>query len=316
MAPRLIVGCGYVGSQVARKWLQIGEPVFAITRSNDRAAQLSQLGIKPIVWDWLNGRLPILAETLQNLEQPINAFATILIAVSHASQPDIPYAETHTRGLDNLDRLLKSEGWHQMVGNETKWIYLSTTGVFGAATPGDWVTEESKVSPERPGSIAAWAGEQWIASHIPGNQRISLRPVGIYGPGRVPRWQSIRDQVPLQVDPESYLNLIHVEDLATSIVKVSSTSMKSSLYCISDGEPVRRRDYYEFIAKLGGWPPPVFEAVKPKEPGEASLRSDGNKRVRNHRLQTELGMEWDFPSYREGLTALLGERRDRIQDDS
>ncbi len=316
MAVRLIVGCGYVGSQVASKWLLNGDSVFAITRSNDRAAHLRQLGIQPIVWDWLNGPLPILAETLHSLGQHINAFATILIAVSHASQPDIPYAETHTRGLYNLDRLLKSESWEQTVGNETKWIYLSTTGVFGAATPGDWVNEESKVAPERPGSIAAWAGEQWIASHIPSDQRISLRPVGIYGPGRVPRWQSIRDQVPLQVDPESYLNLIHVEDLATSIVKVSNKRMESTLYCVSDGAPVRRRDYYEFIAKLGGWPPPVFEAARPKELGEASLRSDGNKRVRNHRLQTELGIEWEFPSYREGLTALLGERRDRTYDNS
>ncbi len=311
MASRLIVGCGYVGSRVASKWLKNGDSVFAITRSNDRVAYLSQLGIKPIVWDWLIDPLPILPETLQNLGHRINAFATILIAVSHASQPGIPHEETHTRGLGKLDGLLKSEGWGQTVDHETKWIYLSTTGVFGAATPGDWVDEESKVSPERAGSIAAWAGEQWIASHIPVDQRISLRPVGIYGPGRVPRWQSIRDQVPLQVDPESYLNLIHVEDLATTIVKVSNTSMNSSLYCISDGEPVRRRDYYDFIAKLGSWPPPVFEAVKPKEPGDASLRSDGNKRVRNHRLQTELGMEWEFPSYREGLTDLLKHSRQK-----
>ena len=305
MAARLIVGCGYVGSQVASKWLQNGDSVYAITRSSERASHLSGLGIKPIVWDWLNGRLPISHETFRNLAQLSDLFATVLIAVSHASQPDIPHAETHTRGLHHLGMLLKSEGWKQTVSTGTKWIYLSTTGVFGAATPGDWVDEESNVSPERPGSIAAWAGEQWIESHVPSGQRISLRPVGIYGPGRVPRWQSVRDQVPLQVDPESYLNLIHVADLANSIVKVSSTSMKSSLYCISDGEPVRRRDYYEFIAKLGGWPHPVFETVKPKGPGEVGLRSDGNKRVRNHRLQTELGMEWEFPSYREGLKALL-----------
>jgi nucleoside-diphosphate-sugar epimerase len=310
MAARLIVGCGYVGSQVASKWLQDGDSVFAITRSNERATRLSQLGFKPIVWDWLNSRLPILTEAFQNQSLGSDVFATILIAVSHASQPDIPHAQTHTRGLDNLITLLKSEGWERTVGKETKWVYLSTTGVFGAATPGGWVDEESEVSPERPGSIAAWAGEQWIASHIPRGQRISLRPVGIYGPGRVPRWQSIRDQVPMQVDPESYLNLIHVEDLANSIVKLSNTNMKSSLYCISDGEPVRRRVYYEFIAKLGGWPQPVFEDVKSKEPGQASLRSDGNKRVRTHRLQNELAMEWEFPSYREGLTALLKPEED------
>jgi len=305
MAVRLIVGCGYVGIRVASKWLQNGDSVFAITRSSARADELSRLGIKPIVWDWLIGGQPVLTETFQNAGHQAEAFASILIAVSHASHPDVPPQETHTRGLNHLDELLKSNKWKNMHGKQTKWIYLSTTGVFGAATPGDWVDEESKISPERPGSVAAWGGEQWIAGHLPSDQRVTLRPVGIYGPDRVPRWQSIRDQVPLQVDPESYLNLIHVDDLATTIEAVASTKMKSTLYCISDGEPVRRRDYYQFIAELGGWPKPVFEAVKQKELGAASLRSDGNKRVRNHRIQSELAIAWQFPSYREGLRSLL-----------
>ena len=150
MVARLIVGCGYVGSQVASKWLQNGDSVFAITRSNERAAHLNQLGIKPIVWDWLTDPLPILPETLQDLGHRNTAFATILIAVSHASQPGIPYEETHTRGLNNLDELLKSEGWGQTVDHETKWIYLSTTGVFGAATPGGNVGDGVGESDRRP----------------------------------------------------------------------------------------------------------------------------------------------------------------------
>ena len=305
MAARLIVGCGYVGIRVASKWLQNGDSVFAITRSTARAAELSQLGIQPIIWDWLQGGPVVLDELFQNAAYPFDLFDSILIAVSHAAHPEVPHQETHSRGLSHLNELLKGKDWNNMLGEQTKWVYLSTTGVFGAATPGDWVDEESNVLPERPGSIAAWGGEQWLASLIPSEQRVTLRPVGIYGPDRVPRWQSIRDQVPLQVDPESYLNLIHVDDLATAIVSVARTEMKSTLYCVSDGEPVRRRDYYEFIAELGGWPKPVFEAVKQKEYGAASLRSDGNKRVRNHRIQSELAIAWQFPSYREGLRSLL-----------
>ena len=57
--------------------------------------------------------------------------------------------------------------------------------------------------------------------------RVTLRPAGIYGPDRVPRWEAIRDETPLQVDPESYLNLIHVDDLAETIRAVSSTEMQS-----------------------------------------------------------------------------------------
>ena len=305
MASRLIIGCGYVGIRVARKWLQNGDTVFAITRSNARIAELNNLGIKPIVWDWLVGGVALPPAIFHNSEQPFEALATILIAVSHASQPNVPHEETHVRGLNQLEKLLGSEGWAGSFGNQTKWIYLSTTGVFGAATPGDWVDEESTVAPERPGSIAAWSGEQWLATHIPNDQRVVLRPVGIYGPDRVPRWQSIRDQVPLQVEPESYLNLIHVDDLANTIESVARTRMKSTLYCVSDGVPVRRRDYYEYISELGGWPQPLFETVPPTELGAVRSRSDGNKRVRNLRIQSELKLGLQFPSYREGLTALL-----------
>ena len=305
MASRLIVGCGYVGTRVASKWLKNGDTVFAITRSHDRAQQLSLRGIKPIVWDWLVGGTPFSENAFQISGRPASPFETILIAVSHASQPDVPHDETHTRGLNHFEMLLKSPNWMVMMGYQTKWIYLSTTGVFIADTAGDWVDEETEVLPERPGSIAAWGGEQWLTTHVSMDQRVTLRPAGIYGPERVPRWQSIRDQIPLPLDPESFLNLIHVDDLAAAIVKISDTKMKSALYCISDGAPVRRRDYYDFIAKLGRWPNPIFEDAKPKVPGAPSLRSDGNKRVSNHRLQSELGMELQYASYREGLADLL-----------
>jgi Trk K+ transport system NAD-binding subunit len=34
---KLIVGCGYLGRRVARRWVAQGEAVFALTRSQDRA---------------------------------------------------------------------------------------------------------------------------------------------------------------------------------------------------------------------------------------------------------------------------------------
>ena len=50
-ATRLIVGCGYLGTRVARRWLAAGDRVFGITRSPTRAAQLAAIGITPIVCD-------------------------------------------------------------------------------------------------------------------------------------------------------------------------------------------------------------------------------------------------------------------------
>ncbi|MDO7713500.1 MAG: hypothetical protein MUP93_01390, partial [Pirellulales bacterium] len=48
---RLIVGCGYLGQRVARRWLQSGSTVFATTRSSANAQILSVVNIHPIIGD-------------------------------------------------------------------------------------------------------------------------------------------------------------------------------------------------------------------------------------------------------------------------
>src|SRR5947207_2615203 len=48
---RLIIGCGYFGRRVARNWISQGDAVFAVTRSRERAHELGQSGIQPIVGD-------------------------------------------------------------------------------------------------------------------------------------------------------------------------------------------------------------------------------------------------------------------------
>ena len=48
---RLIVGCGYLGSRVARRWIEAGNRVWAMTRSPARAAEFAAAGIEPIVAD-------------------------------------------------------------------------------------------------------------------------------------------------------------------------------------------------------------------------------------------------------------------------
>ena len=319
MNARLIVGCGYVGTQVAHRWCLEADqnmkgntvPVFAITRNHSRFNELSNLGVKPIAWDWMS-ELPIaqqdnwdsLSQALQRDSDASIPSLTVLVSVSHAAQAGIPHQETHTRGLRNLHRQL-TEAFPDC---NVRWIYLSTTGVYGATESGTWVDETTPASPDRPGSIAALAAEQWLDQHVPQNNLVILRPSGIYGPQRVPRWQAIRDRVPLQADPGSFLNLIHVDDLAQVIDQVSKRPMNHSLYCVCDDFPSARRDYYAFIASLGNWPDPIFEEKTPDIASAVTTgksRSDGNKRIRNTRIKSELNYTFLFPSYREGLPELI-----------
>jgi nucleoside-diphosphate-sugar epimerase len=313
MSIRLIVGCGYVGLRVAKNWLGSETPcaptqtVFAITRTPRRVPELEAVGIRPIVWDWLDTTRSIAPQVNWELFQQLATSSethdqlsrTILVSVSHSAQPGIPASETHTRGLDHLLSQTNTQFFDRF-----QWIYLSTTGVYGDTESGAWVDEHIVPIPNRPGSIAAYSAEQWLQKNIVHEHRVVLRPAGIYGPERVPRWQSIQDQVPLEADPNSYLNLIHVDDLAAIIDKVANRKMQHSVYCVSDCEPSLRKDYYNFIAALGNWPAPVFQPAKPVSSTIRS-RSDGNKRISNQRILKELQYAFLYPTYREGLQSLF-----------
>lgn len=313
---RLIVGCGYVGQRAAQQWLSLGDRVLAVTRSADKAARLSEQGIEAKVWDWHH---PPLADTT-----PTNHFAldprlprnlvfdSVLIAVSHAAIPGLAPELTHVRGLEHLSR------WLDPAGVPTRWVYLSTTGVFAGTTSGEWVDETSAVGPTRPGSIAALEGERWIEAKVPESRRVVLRPAGIYGPSRVPNITPIRTSTPMAVDPNSFLNLVHVDDLVGVILAATEAPTSSALYCVSDGNSPKRRDYYEWIAQLGGWASPKFASHSPPTESISNTasnlpsvraRSDTNKRVDCRRLRSEIDYRFQFPSYREGLTALAAELR-------
>lgn len=330
---RLIVGCGYVGSRVASHWLAKGDRVLAITRTEERGAELRNAGIEPVVWNWQSQDLP--------KAPPPVPIATILVAVSHSPPSGQLPEMAHAVGLGNLWRWIDSPGGRGGPSGYPaampRWIYLSTTGVFAASgkvtKEAEWVDESSPVGPLRPGSIAALGGEDWITKSNCSKHCVVLRPAGIYGPDRIPRWQAIRDQKPLEVDPASFLNLIHVDDLVTSIVAVAEHPAPSALYCVSDGNSPTRREYYEWISQVMGLPSPIFAQAGehsngPSQGGGAPnesvtggatnrfengalrqerpvSRSDSNKRVSNRKLLEELNIQFRYPTFRHGLHSLV-----------
>lgn len=299
----LILGCGYVGERIARIWRSNGDRVLAVTRTSHRARELEKLGLEPIVWNWLDA-----LEDHQPSSDTLgeSSLSTVLIAVSHA-------AEAHTPGLEKLADALSENTRNR----QARWIYLSTTGVFADPQSDTdlWVDESSAVGPTRPGSINALEAEQWLEHS--GLEHVVLRPAGIYGPGRIPNIQPIRDGQPMQVDPESYLNLIHVEDLASIIQAVAQGPLRHRLYCVSDGMSVQRKDYYSFLAQSMRWPEPSYcdpvfrDPEIPHDPlkavTSARRRNQGNKRVSNRRLMDDYSIQFRFPDYRSGLGSLLEE---------
>jgi nucleoside-diphosphate-sugar epimerase len=321
---RLIVGCGYVGSEIARLWLAKGDSVYAITRSTRRVEELNRIGVRPVVWDWYQ---PSVDDNLLVLPK----IDSVVVCVSHAAVEGIAPEKTHTLGLDNL-----LHHWIHEGGLPACWCYISTTGVYAPRDDGGWVDEESEVLPLRPGSIAAKAAEDWFEREIFSRVQSSvttksqlhgciLRAAGIYGPGRIPRLDVLRNNEAIAIDPQSYLNLIHMTDLAGIVTAVCDVPTQHRIYNLADGNPVRRRDYYEFIARQIGSLPPRFEFESQQIPTmispvhasakvqfdasssrpAARSRGEGSKRIRIDLLKESIPYSFQFPNFEAGLTPLL-----------
>jgi nucleoside-diphosphate-sugar epimerase len=101
--------------------------------------------------------------------------------------------------------------------------------------------------------------------------------------------------------------LVHVDDAATSVIaadRLPHFDDGPRVFCVSDGNPVQRGEYYREVARLIGAPPPQFVAPDPNSPRAARAASD--RRVRNDRMLAELGVKLKYPDYRAGLAAILG----------
>ena len=279
---KLIVGCGYLGSRVARAWRRDGAQVTAVTRSSERGRQFADQGITPFVADITDPR------TLSGMPPA----ECVLFAVGYDRQSGLPIRDVYVDGL--LATLAALEPLTKRL------IYISSTGVYGQ-TQGEWVNESSACEPARAGGRACLEAESALESHPLGTRSIILRLAGIYGPGRVPRVQDIRAGRPIAAPPTGYLNLIHVDDAVQAVI-AAETIQPPERILIADGSPVERKAYFEQVAQLCGGPRPTFA---PRSDSPADQRALSNKRVDNQHMRDKLQLSLRFPSYREGLTQIL-----------
>ncbi len=287
---KLVFGCGYLGRRVARRWRQQGQEVIAVTRSAEKGSELAAEGIQPILADVARmercdlGQLP-----------PIE---TVLFAVGYDRESQTPIEQVYAGGL--------AQALAAIPATTSRIIYISSTGVYGDAA-GEWVDEETPCRPTRAGGKASLAAEELLKRSEFGSRSIVLRLAGLYGPGRIPRAQAVLLGEPIDAPQDGFLNLIHVDDAAAIVLLAEERAPLPRTYVVSDGQPVIRSEYYAELARLLGWPPPRFVAPDPNSP--AALRAAGDKRADSRRMMRELSPVLRYPSYREGLAAVVAARR-------
>jgi nucleoside-diphosphate-sugar epimerase len=286
MTKRLIIGCGYLGFRVAKLWQTLGHDVHLLTRNEQTAAMFEQQGFTAHLGD---------VTQLSTLDH-FPAATEVLYAVGFDRTRSYDIHDVYCQGLKNVIKRLPQ------VPN--RFIHISSTGVYGQVD-GSLVDEATLAEPVRVAGIAALAAEQALRQSLLSKSAVSLRLGGIYGPQRVPYLKQIIAGEPLAVPSQGWLNLVHVEDAVQIIELLCHAPLQHHLYLVTDGVPVPRQDYLNEIARLLQAPDITWA---PSDPNTAvAQRALGSKRINTQRLVDELQFNWKYPSYREGLTAILSE---------
>ncbi len=257
MRQALILGGGFTGGRVARMFRERGWDVTSTSRSGTGGLQLD-----------VNDRT-----SLERLSKVIHSETVVLHSIPVAGVMGALRAKPPARV-----------------------VYLSTTGVYGAAAMVDETTpvaprtlrEQLRVDEEQEVQAGPW-------------QAIVLRPAAIYGPGRGIHASMRQGKYQLMGEGANYVSRIHVDDLA----RIACAAMLSDLtgaYPVADEAPCTSREIAEYCAKLLGIPTPVST---PAELLGETRRAD--RRVNGSAIRKLLDVTLQYPNYREGIVACLEE---------
>ncbi len=278
----VIFGLGYTGTALAQAAAARSLPVTVVTRQPNAAAPT---GV-----------------TLAPFEEPaaVLASATHLVASAAPGQDGDPVLARHRAAIASAPAL--------------RWIgYMSTTGVYGDRG-GGWVDETSLPSPSNARGQRRVAAEKAWAAVRPGTAVDVMRLAGIYGPGRSVFEDLRAGRARRVTKPGHVFGRIHRDDIAGALLAAIDQDLPPGLRVLngSDDEPASSADVIGEAARLLGMTPPPVIAFADAEGGMSpmarSFWSD-SRRVRSAITQEALGRRWSYPSYREGLRAILKAER-------
>ena len=187
-------------------------------------------------------------------------------------------------------------------------VYLSTVGVYGDCG-GAWVDEATPAKSTSARSRERLAAEaEWQALGARRGIGVAiLRLAGIYGPGRSALTQVKRGDARRIVKPGQVFNRIHVGDIAQAI-DAAIACRAAGIFNVADDEPTPPGEPLAFAAQLLDVPPPPEIPFAQAAPAMSELALSfwqECRRVKNDKLKHELGVRLGYPTYREGLRALL-----------
>jgi nucleoside-diphosphate-sugar epimerase len=277
----LIFGLGFCGAAAARAARQAGAQVAATSRD---PATAGPPGVRVVGF---------------RAAAPEIAWATHLLATAPPREDGDPVLLRYAAEIAAAPGLA--------------WIgYLSTTGVYGDRG-GAWVDEAAEPAPRAARSRRRLEAEHAWRAAAAGRPLDLFRLAGIYGPGRSVFDDLRAGRARRVVRPGHAFGRIHVDDIAAGVLAAAAHPPQGTrVLNFSDDEPAESAVVTEYAARLAGLPVPpaiAFEDAAPSMSEMARSFWADDRRVANAATKRALGLAWRYPTYREGLAAILAQER-------
>lgn len=270
----LVVGAGYVGSEIARHFAAKKQKVFGVVRTERSAANLQGENLTPIIAD--------ITQPLPHKTIPPAHFVVLCPAPQNHEEKD--YRGIYLEGIRNVIEAMKKNPRPFLL------LYLSSTSVW-KERGGEWMDETDLPDADtEKGKIMREAEALVLNSGFPS---IVFRLSGIYGPGRN-RVRAAKNGTWKAEGPDAYVNMIHRDDIVNAIPVLFKSGKEGEVYLGVDDTPVLRSEFQKWI----------YTKLNLPEPSAPEAGPVGGKRLRNTKLK-DLGVKFQYPSFREGYASLL-----------
>jgi len=290
--PLVILGCGFIGSRLARAAIAAGRTVRACTRSPAKVAALAELGVE-------------------------------VIAIDAAKQHQFGPALANQRGATVVYALPQIPG---MIAGETvrrathaahnagvgKFIYLGSAGVYGKR-PEDHLVIDEMSSVSLDDRTAFHSDEAAVSAEGSGGlHTVILRMAAVYGPGRGVRARLRKGDYQMVDDGAHWISRIHVDDLVRILFACEARAAAGSLYLVGDDRPTSQREVVDWLCARLGTPLPPSVPLFGTDGRAAVMRA---RNISNALLKRDLDLTLLYPSFLEGEAQIEAEELATAQKD-
>ena len=257
-------GLGFIGTKIIEKLSNDGHKVVCVDNKDTYGIITKTELDKLIAWrtrNWNTKNTQIIEGDVLDRDVCLKAFKTNPDIVIHlASYPRAKIVdENPILGIPKVIGTTTNLLWHASKFNTKKFVYISSSMVYGDFTDG--TREDSNTKPTNIYGEAKLTGERLtkLFAKRDGLNYVIVRPSGVFGPGDLPDRvvskffdKAMKNQTITLHNGENKVDFTYRQDAAYGIIKAATSEVANTSFNITAGNATSLRTLAETIIDITG----------------------------------------------------------------